>query len=163
MLNPGLGWIYEISQPRYLTNYYGLRNRLAILNENYVYADFRSRVNGCYSLMRTLIEYAVANKPEIKDLLNSADRKTVMRGLDPGPEDSLGIVFDVRSAGDVTIRTYEAELVQGENGWNSYRTVSYTHLRAHETVLDLVCRLLLEKKKQYKIHSICPQPIKPTN
>ena len=29
--------------------------------------------------------------------------------------------------------------------------VSYTHLRAHETVLDLVCRLLLEKKhKQNK-------------
>ena len=26
-------------------------------------------------------------------------------------------------------------------------TVSYTHLRAHETVLDIVCRLLLEKKK----------------
>ena len=28
-------------------------------------------------------------------------------------------------------------------------SVSYTHLRAHETVLDLVCRLLLEKKQQY--------------
>ncbi len=28
----------------------------------------------------------------------------------------------------------------------SYPPVSYTHLRAHETVLDLVCRLLLEKK-----------------
>ena len=28
------------------------------------------------------------------------------------------------------------------------KPVSYTHLRAHETVLDLVCRLLLEKKKQ---------------
>ena len=27
--------------------------------------------------------------------------------------------------------------------------VSYTHLRAHETVLDLVCRLLLEKKNTY--------------
>ena len=26
-------------------------------------------------------------------------------------------------------------------------SVSYTHLRAHATVLDLVCRLLLEKKK----------------
>ena len=26
--------------------------------------------------------------------------------------------------------------------------VSYTHLRAHETVLDLVCRLLLAKKKR---------------
>ena len=26
--------------------------------------------------------------------------------------------------------------------------VSYTHLRAHETVLDIVCRLLLEKKNK---------------
>ncbi len=31
---------------------------------------------------------------------------------------------------------------------NNCASVSYTHLRAHETVLDLVCRLLLEKKKQ---------------
>ena len=30
----------------------------------------------------------------------------------------------------------------------SLYAVSYTHLRAHETVLDLVCRLLLEKKNQ---------------
>ena len=30
----------------------------------------------------------------------------------------------------------------------SFQPVSYTHLRAHETVLDLVCRLLLEKKKK---------------
>ena len=31
--------------------------------------------------------------------------------------------------------------------------VSYTHLRAHETVLDLVCRLLLEKKKKNTKHT----------
>ena len=31
--------------------------------------------------------------------------------------------------------------------------VSYTHLRAHETVLDLVCRLLLEKKKNTHKHT----------
>ena len=35
------------------------------------------------------------------------------------------------------------------------QAVSYTHLRAHETVLDLVCRLLLENKKltKYTIQS----------
>ena len=33
---------------------------------------------------------------------------------------------------------------------NALKPVSYTHLRAHETVLDLVCRLLLEKQKQNK-------------
>ena len=32
--------------------------------------------------------------------------------------------------------------------------VSYTHLRAHETVLDLVCRLLLEQKNNHKNLSI---------
>ena len=37
----------------------------------------------------------------------------------------------------------------GDSVWSKEFTgsVSYTHLRAHETVLDLVCRLLLEKKK----------------
>ena len=31
--------------------------------------------------------------------------------------------------------------------------VSYTHLRAHETVLDLVCRLLLEKKNNQRYYA----------
>src|SRR5450756_2747388 len=33
-------------------------------------------------------------------------------------------------------------------GADQVATVSYTHLRAHETRHDLVCRLLLEKKKK---------------
>ena len=32
--------------------------------------------------------------------------------------------------------------------------VSYTHLRAHETVLDLVCRLLLEKKNKHTYRTL---------
>ena len=39
--------------------------------------------------------------------------------------------------------------VDGGDTWSD--PVSYTHLRAHETVLDLVCRLLLEKKTN-KLH-----------
>ena len=36
-------------------------------------------------------------------------------------------------------------------GWHlTPETVYYTNLRAHETVLDLVCRLLLEKKNSSK-------------
>ena len=35
---------------------------------------------------------------------------------------------------------------------DSILSVSYTHLRAHETVLDLVCRLLLEKKTHYTLY-----------
>src|SRR5665648_143093 len=40
---------------------------------------------------------------------------------------------------DITVSGFE----------NTPDTVSYTHLRAHETRHDIVCRLLLEKKKQY--------------
>ena len=36
--------------------------------------------------------------------------------------------------------------------WNGLSAVSYTHLRAHETVLDIVCRLLLAKTKNRPTH-----------
>mgnify|MGYP003381640033 CR=1 FL=1 len=41
--------------------------------------------------------------------------------------------------------------------------VSYTHLRAHETVLDLVCRLLLEKKTKNTIQTSIPRLNKLSN
>ena len=47
---------------------------------------------------------------------------------------------------NLNLKVYENEiiLICGNSGSG---TVSYTHLRAHETEADLVCRLLLEKKK----------------
>mgnify|MGYP003380537689 CR=1 FL=1 len=49
-------------------------------------------------------------------------------------------------------RAEEAVFLGAEVGRLAARLVpvSYTHLRAHETVLDLVCRLLLEKKTAKK-------------
>ena len=38
------------------------------------------------------------------------------------------------------------------------QAVSYTHLRAHETVLDLVCRLLLEKKNHTSLKNLTYLP-----
>ena len=44
--------------------------------------------------------------------------------------------------------TGSAVVVSWEGWQGGMGTVSYTHLRAHETVLDLVCRILLEKNTQ---------------
>src|SRR5664280_2197489 len=44
-------------------------------------------------------------------------------------------------------RWRQPDPVHGGRLQATVQPVSYTHLRAHETVLDLVCRLLLEKKK----------------
>ena len=45
---------------------------------------------------------------------------------------------------------HDERIAIGINHTEAVGTVSYTHLRAHETVLDLVCRLLLENKKTHK-------------
>ena len=46
-----------------------------------------------------------------------------------------------------TVQQWMGEVMLHEAGLlEASQAVSYTHLRAHETVLDLVCRLLLEKK-----------------
>ena len=44
-------------------------------------------------------------------------------------------------SGDLSIVPVFGYWIEGEDGQRT--PVSYTHLRAHETVLDLVCRLLL--------------------
>ena len=62
-------------------------------------------------------------------------------------------IFD-RWGGQIYQSTDPAEGWDGTSGSGpmpaGVYAVSYTHLRAHETVLDLVCRLLLEKKKRDK-------------
>src|SRR5664279_2944616 len=122
MLKPEKGWILDASEPRYMTNYYGIRNRLGILNENYVYADFKSRVMGCYYLINSLIGYISSNKSDIKSMLNDADKRTIARGENPAVSDSFAIDYKMRpSAQKVTIRTYEAELVNEANGRKNYK------------------------------------------
>ena len=62
--------------------------------------------------------------------------------------DSLTLA-QIKTYNPVTVSVYlSSSGSPEENGVYSYTAVSYTHLRAHETVLDLVCRLLLEKKNQ---------------
>jgi hypothetical protein len=122
MMNPEKGWVLDASEPRYMTNYFGVRNRLGILNENYVYADFKSRVLGCYYLIHSLLEYTSAHKSEIENILGDVDKKTIARGANPAVTDSFAIEYKVRpSPGKVTIRTYEAELINDVNGWKNYR------------------------------------------
>jgi murein tripeptide amidase MpaA len=122
LLKPETGWYYDAADPRYMSNYYGLRNRLGILNENYVYADFKSRVMGCYYLIKSLTDYASSHKAEIKSLLRTVDGKTVQRGLNPLVTDSFAIEYNVRALPEmVTIKTYEAEPAPGSSVWPPFR------------------------------------------
>ncbi|HRR12185.1 MAG TPA: M14 family metallopeptidase [Tenuifilum sp.] len=115
------GWISYASEPRYFTNYIGLRNRLSILNENYVYAPFDERVYGCYNLIASVCDYAMQNSKEIKDLLAKADREAIQfPKTTPAPE--FAITYEGRPTPQwVTILTYEAEAYTDEQGRERFR------------------------------------------
>eukprot|EP00658_Telonema_sp_P-2_P085127 TRINITY_DN9634_c0_g1_i4.p1 TRINITY_DN9634_c0_g1~~TRINITY_DN9634_c0_g1_i4.p1 ORF type:complete len:121 (+),score=38.71 TRINITY_DN9634_c0_g1_i4:97-459(+) len=66
----------------------------------------------------------------------------------PGPSSSSSVSSAHPAASSLLSA---ATTVKQKKGGTTTRSVSYTHLRAHETPEHLVCRLLLEKKKKKSI------------
>jgi len=116
------GWISYASDARYMTNYVGVRNRLSILNENYVYADYKSRVLGSYNLLVSIIDYAMKNKNEIKEILAEADKKSIYRSLDSSKLDSFALKYEGKPTPyPVTIMTYEVKPYKDDNSRTRYK------------------------------------------
>ncbi len=129
------GWISYASEPRYLTNYIGVRNRLSILNENYVYADFKTRVYGCYNLIKSLVDYSSENSSEIKKLIYDSDFKMNNRQTEIADSDSFAIKYQVYpTPNKITIQAFEADTIPGAKGYfrykqsNRQRTVTVPYL-----------------------------------
>jgi len=120
--NIDTAWSSYACEPRYLVNYIGIRNRLAILNENYVYADFESRVNGCYHLLLTILEFAANNKTVIKEMLNNADQRLINRESNIGVADSFAVEYEgVPTPEKITIKAIEADTIPGMKGYWRYK------------------------------------------
>ena len=112
------GWESYASEPRYLANYVGVRNRLGILNENYVYADYKTRVLGCYALLRSILDYAAENRETINALVRAADKAMILRESDPVAADSFALEYEVRPTPErVTIHAYEVAPNPEPNVW----------------------------------------------
>src|SRR5665648_1131691 len=104
------------------------------------------------------------NIPQISD----AEWRVMKVLWNESPLGSSDVIHELKGTTDwkpKTIKTLLSRLVTknalsysiGSRGYLYYplvpenecaKAVSYTHLRAHETRHDLVCRLLLEKKKK---------------
>ena len=69
-----------------------------------------------------------------------------------------GVTFSAGEEADDNMATtkYDSYVKLGKITSSSANNVSYTHLRAHETKANLVCRLMLEKKKKKKKLAVLP-------
>ncbi len=115
--DPGKGWVPLGPQPRYLSNYVGLRNRLSVLNENYPYAPYETRVRGCYHLYLTFLDYLYDHRDEVVSMLRDADRRTIERGLDPQEDDVFIISYGREAIPErLTIQGYEMEVTETAGG-----------------------------------------------
>ena len=93
------------------------------------------RVNG-------VVRWLATDHPSASVRLSS--RRRLRAGLG-----STAVTANETGARIAELRYKLLRQAQGKSwGESRYSSVSYTHLPAHETVLDLECRLLLEKNKQ---------------
>jgi dipeptidyl-peptidase-4 len=112
---PEKGWETFEPQPRYVTNYIGLRNRLAILDENYVHADFKTRVLSNYSFLLATLDYCAGHADELMKMAADADLRTIGRGLSPRATDLFGLEYDIKALPEpVTVLGYETEVIERE-------------------------------------------------
>jgi dipeptidyl-peptidase-4 len=101
--------------PRYLTNYVGLRNRLAILDENYVYADYKTRVLACNSFLRAILDDCRENAQAIKDLVRQADERASERFGSAASTSLFHTAFELQPLPDkITFQGFEQEVTPRE-------------------------------------------------
>ena len=94
--DPDKGWETLDPQPRYMTNYIGLRNRLGVLIENYVHADFKTRVAGNYACCRPSSTIARPTPPSSRGSSPTPTPGRSPAASRPAEKDTFGLDFDVQ-------------------------------------------------------------------
>lgn len=96
-------WVNDTFEARYGTNYFGLCNRFTLLDENYAHADFKTRIDGAYGLLRCVLDYTAVHIEEMARLTREADLRT----LSSASNEPFILEFAISKMFDLTIQSYE--------------------------------------------------------
>jgi hypothetical protein len=90
---PSTGWAFSSyeSLARYGTNYYGLRNRIAILSEAFSHDPFARRVASTYDFVNEILSYTAEHGREILALGREGDAKVASWAAHPGTSPPLSL------------------------------------------------------------------------
>jgi hypothetical protein len=101
--HPEKGWENDSLEARYGTNYVALRNRLAILDENYSYADFKTRVLSSHDFVKAVLEYTDTHAADLVALVRRADAET----RDTFSQQPFATAWKLDRLMDVTVKGFE--------------------------------------------------------
>jgi hypothetical protein len=103
--------------PRYLVNYMGLRNRMAILSETFSHDSFEKRVLSNYLFLVSVLEYTNSHHAEIIKIIEDADYQTVKLITDQGGKLKKGVTYEIAAAEKpIDLLTRETEEYADESG-----------------------------------------------
>lgn len=110
---PERGWENDALEARYGSNYVGLRNRFSVLDENYSYADFKTRVLASRAFVASILAYTAKNIGVMAEMARRCDRDTAAR-FNQG---EFALEFKLERLSDVTVKSYEfvKEVIQPED------------------------------------------------
>lgn len=117
-------WESFPAEPRYGTNYVGLRNRLSILTEAYVYLPFRERVEATREFVRLAVLLASENRERILGLTNGADARSIAMG--EGGGDAVAVRTRMAAFAE------RATILGFEEVWENGRSVNTGRMRDYE-------------------------------
>jgi len=91
------GWVTFDSRPRFGTNYYGLRGRIAILSEAYSHDTFPRRVASTYQLVQSILSVVAANGGNIRRLSEASTQGVMIpiRSQLVAAPDSVAVVAEI--------------------------------------------------------------------
>jgi len=186
--DPQSGWVPLGPEPRFLTNYVGLRNRFAILNEQYPYVDFESRVRDSYRFFQAVLDFMQVHHREMRQMARAADVRAASQPpslattwtAEPLAEtiDIQGFEMDVQVAADGRLRVQPTEQLR------TYESVPYfaryrperqvalpgaylldasqrdavAKLQQHGIVVDELAEAVELEIEVFQIQSIAPDP-----
>lgn len=114
--------------PRYVVNYMGLRNRMAILSETFANIKFERRVLSNYLFLVSVLEYTNEFGKEMMEVARRADAETVELIAGNKGELTRGVAFSmVAEPEKISLLTRETESYRDETGRTRTRPTGRTH------------------------------------
>ena len=109
------GWYTYDHRPRFGTNYYGLRGRMAILSEAYSHDPFRKRIASTYSFVSEALSLLAGNHEDILEVGREADRRTTAFASTPNSSPAIAIRSRITSRAHIEDMLVE-EVVRAAEG-----------------------------------------------